>query len=131
MLQELSDRIAEEADLVEEMADFQTEGLAVLRIRFIHADFSELLARKRESMDRLAQGREAMRPLTAAWIKARTDSDLSDPAVETELSRLKQAFDRVRAVEDELEAMATGYLAHSASDQGHIEDRIRLHRSWT
>lgn len=131
MLQELRDRIAAEADLVEEMADFQTEGLGSLRSRFVHADFSELVSRKRETMERLAQGREAMRPLTAAWIKARTEDGLTDPDVEAELSRLRGAFDRVRSVEDELEAMATAYLARSAGDQGQIEDRIRLHRSWS
>ena len=131
MLHELRDRIAVEADLVEEMADFQTEGLEALRSRFAHADFSDLVARKRETMERLAQGREAMRPLTAAWIRERTEEGLTDPEVEAELSRLKDAFDRVRSVEDELEAMATAYLARSAGDQGRIEDRIRLHRSWS
>lgn len=128
---DLRDRIAQEADLVEEMAQFQSEGLVGLRTRFIHADFSDLVARKRETMERLAQGREAMRPLTAAWIKARTDENLTDPALESQLERLKTAFDTVRQVEDELEAMATAYLARTAEAPGHLDDRIRLHRSWT
>lgn len=128
---DLRDRIAREADLVEEMAQFQSEGLVGLRTRFVHSDFSDLVARKRESMERLAQGREAMRPLTAAWIKARTEEGLTDPDLESELARLKAAFDTVREVEDELEAMATGYLAHTAEAPGDLDDRIRLHRSWT
>lgn len=131
MLQDLRDRIAQEADLVEDMARFQTEGLVGLRARFIHSEFSDLVARKRETMERLAEGREAMRPLTAAWIKARGETDLTDAGVEDELHRLKQAFDAVRSVEDELEAMATAYLAKTAEAPGDIEDRIRLHRSWT
>jgi len=131
MLQELRNRIAREADLVEEMADFQTEGLVSLRTRFVHSDFSDLVARKRQAMENLATGREAMRPLTAAWIKERTEDGLTDSEVESELARLKDAFDRVRSVEDELEAMATAYLARSAGEPAPIEDRIRLHRSWT
>lgn len=131
MLQELRSRIAREADLVEEMADFQAEGLASLRVRFVHSDFADLVVRKRDTMRLLGEGREEMRPLTAAWIRERAEENLADPEVESELARLKTAFDRVRAVEDELEAMATAYLARSAGDQGPIEDRIRLHRSWT
>jgi len=131
MLIDLRERIAQEADLVEEMIQFQSEGLVVLRTRFVHSDFSDLVVRKREAMERLAQGREAMRPLTAAWIKARTEAGLTDPELESELERLKTAFDTVRAVEDELEAMATAYLARSAEDPGQLDDRIRLHRSWT
>lgn len=128
---DLRDRIAQEADLVEEMAQFQSEGLVGLRTRFVHSDFSDLVARKRETMERLALGREAMRPLTAAWIKARTEEGLTDPDLESELARLKAAFDTVREVEDEIEAMATAYLARSAEEPGHLDDRIRLHRSWT
>jgi hypothetical protein len=131
MLMELRDRIAQEADLVEEMAQFQSEGLVGLRTRFVHSDFSDLVARKRETMERLAQGREAMRPLTAAWIKARSEEGLADPGMESELALLKNAFDTVRQVEDELEAMATAYLARTAEAPGHLDDRIRLHRSWT
>lgn len=130
-LQQLRDHIAREADLVEEMAGYQTEGLDALRTRFSHEDFSGLVQRKRETMELLASGREAMRPLTEAWIRSRTTDNLSDAEVESELARLKAAFDRVRSVEDELEAMATAYLAKSAGDQGPIEDRIRLHRSWS
>ena len=131
MLQELRDRIAREADLVEDMARFQSEGLRALRVRFAHADFVELVSRKRETMASLSEGREAMRPLTAAWIRERTENGLADEGVESELARLKTAFDEVRAVEDELEAMATAYLARAAEQPGAIEDRIRLHRSWT
>lgn len=131
MLIDLRDRIAREADLVEEMAQFQSEGLAGLRTRFVHADFSDLVTRKREAMEKLARGREEMRPLTSAWIKARTEEGLTDPDLESELARLKAAFDTVRSVEDELEAMATAYLARTAEEPGQIEDRIRLHRSWT
>jgi len=128
---DLRERIAHEADLVEDMAQFQAQGLASLRVRFVHSDFSDLVVRKREAMDRLARGREDMRPLTTAWIKARTDEGLTDPDLESELSRLKSAFDTVREVEDELEAMATAYLARTAEDPGQLDDRIRLHRSWT
>jgi len=130
-LQQLRDHIAREADLVEEMADYQTDGLEALRARFVHEDFSGLVQRKRETMEMLGKGREEMRPLTEAWIRGRSTENLSDPDVEAELARLKAAFDRVRSVEDELEAMATAYLAKSAGDQGPIEDRIRLHRSWS
>lgn len=130
-LQQLRDHIAREADLVEEMADYQSDGLETLRARFVHEEFTGLVLRKRETMDLLGKGREAMRPLTEVWIRERTTENLSDPEVEAELARLKSAFDRVRSVEDELEAMATAYLARSAGDQGPIEDRIRLHRSWS
>jgi len=120
-----------EVDLVEGMAESQTEGLEILRARFVHEEFLRMVQTKREGMERLAQSREAMRPFTSAWIQARNQSGFSDPGVEASLDRLRMAFDRVRAAEDEIEAMATAYLARVAGDSGSVEERIRLHRSWT
>jgi len=130
-IEEFRSLVEIEADLVEEMAEVQTNGLEALRERFTHDQFHELVGRKRESMELLVQGRERMRPLSQAWIQARTESGLSDPEAEAALSRLRQAFDRIRLAEDEIEAMATAYLARTGSDGGSMEDRIRLHRSWT
>jgi hypothetical protein len=120
-----------EVDLVEAMADSQTDGLESLRERFVHEEFLRMVQAKREGMEHLAKSREAMRPLTAAWIQARNNANFSDPEVEASLERLRFAFDRVRSAEDEIEAMATAYLARVASDSGSVEERIRLHRSWT
>lgn len=120
-----------EADLVEGMADSQAEGLETLRERFVHEEFLRMVQAKREGMDQLAKSREAMRPLTAAWIQARNNAGFSDPEVESSLERLRSAFDRVRSAEDEIEAMATAYLARVAGETGSVEERIRLHRSWT
>ena len=130
-IEEFRSLVENEADLVEEMAEVQTNGLEALRERFTHDQFQELVGRKRESMERLVQGRERMRPLSQAWIKARTETGFSDPEAESALSRLRTAFDKVRQAEDEIEAMATAYLARTGSEGGTVEDRIRLHRSWT
>jgi len=128
-LEEFRARIEREADLVEEMAEVQEAGLEALRERFVHSEFLRMVVGKREAMESLAQGREAMRPLTQEWIRSRAQDGLSDPGVESALSRLRQAFDRVRLAEDEIEAMATAYLARAGADTGSVEDRIRLHRS--
>jgi hypothetical protein len=130
-IEEFRSLVENEADLVEEMAEVQTNGLEALRDRFTHTQFQELVTRKRDAMEQLAQGRERMRPLAQTWIRARTDAGLSDPEAEAALSRLREAFDRVRLAEDEIEAMATAYLARTGSDGGSVEDRIRLHRSWS
>jgi len=130
-IEEFRSLVENAADLVEEMAEVQTNGLEALRERFTHVQFQELVVQKRDSMERLVRGRERMRPLSQAWIQARTENGLSDPEVEAGLSRLRRAFDRVRLAEDEIEAMATAYLARTGSDAGSMEDRIRLHRSWT
>jgi hypothetical protein len=128
-LEEFRSRIEGEADLVEEMAEVQESGLDALRERFVHSEFQRMVVEKREAMESLAQGREAMRPLSQEWIRARSQDGLSDPEVESALVRLRQAFDRVRLAEDEIEAMATAYLARVGADTGSVEDRIRLHRS--
>lgn len=129
-IEEFRSLVEIEADLVEEMAEVQTSGLEALRERFTHAQFQELVTSKRDSMERLAQGRERMRPLSQAWIQARAEGGLTDPEAEAALSRLRGAFDKVRLADDEIEAMATAYLARAGSDGGSVEDRIRLHRSW-
>lgn len=120
-----------EVELVEEMAASQTDGLEALRERFVHEEFLRMVQAKRDGMERLAKSREAMRPLSSAWIQARNQAGFSDPEVETSLERLRDAFDRVRSAEDEIEAMATAYLARVAGETGSVEERIRLHRSWT
>jgi hypothetical protein len=130
-IEEFRSLVENEADLVEEMAEVQTNGLEALRERFTHVQFQELVCQKRDAMARLTQGRESMRPLAQAWIKARTENGFSDTEAESALSRLREAFDRVRLAEDEIEAMATAYLARTGSEGGSVEDRIRLHRSWT
>ena len=129
-LEEFRTGVEAEATLVEEMAETQAAGLELLRVRFAHTEFSELVERKRESMQRLSEGREGMRPLIQEWIRARTEDGLSDPAAEASLERLRVAFERVREAEDEIEAMATAYLARVGAENGTVEDRIRLHRSW-
>lgn len=116
---------------MEEMAQAQEEGLRALRERFSHEEFLEMVRRKREAMEALAQGRQAMRPLSQEWIRCRTEQGLSDQAVESCLARCRDAFDRIRASEDEIEGMATAYLARVASESGSVEDRIRLHRTWS
>lgn len=120
-----------EAELVEDMAQSQAEGLEVLRERFVHEEFLRMVQTKREGMERLAKSREAMRPLSASWIQAKNQAGFSDAQVESSLERLRLAFDRVRSAEDEIEAMATAYLARVAGDSGSVEERIRLHRSWS
>lgn len=130
-LQDLRDRIGEEAELVRSMIDRQTDGLARLRDRFEHQDFLALVQDKRTSMENLAAGREAMRHLAEAWVKERQERDLRDDGVENALAELQQAFDSLRAVEDQLEGMATAYLAKLAPDSGSVEDRILMHRTWT
>jgi len=122
--------VEDEAALVEEMALAQTTGLERLREQFIHSEFTELVERKREAMLSLTTGRERMKPLIQEWIRARTQESLSDERVESALARLKEAFDRVREAEDEIEGMATAYLARAGAEGGTVEDRIRLHRSW-
>jgi hypothetical protein len=130
-LDEFRAGVEEEAALVEEMAEAQAAGLELLRERFAHAEFASLVERKRETMARLADGRSRMKPLIGEWIRARTEDGLSDAVAETALARLKEAFDRVREAEDEIEAMATAYLARTGAEGGTVEDRIRLHRSWS
>lgn len=130
-IEEFRSLVENEADLVEEMAEVQANGLEALRERFTHVQFQDLVVQKRDSMERLAHGRERMRPLSQAWIQARIENGLSDPQAEAALSRLRQAFDRVRRADDEIEAMATAYLARAGSESGSVEDRIRLHRSLT
>lgn len=131
-IEEFRGLVEQEADLVEEMAEVQTAGLEALRERFSNAEFQEMVVRKRESMELLGQARERMRPLSQEWIRARAEDDLSDPELESSLARLRLAFDRVRAADDEIEGMATAYLARAGSSEGgSVEDRIRLHRSWT
>ena len=130
-IEEFRSLVENEADLVEEMAEVQTNGLAALRERFTHDQFQELVSGKRAAMERLVQGRERMRPLSQAWIKARAENGLTDAEAEAALSRLRAAFDKVRLAEDEIEGMATAYLARTGSEGGSMEDRIRLHRSWT
>lgn len=130
-LVEFRRRVEREADLVEDMAERQIAGLESLRSRFLHHEFHELVQAKRDAMNELAAGREAMRPLANEWIRARAEDGLSDPEAELALDRLRHAFEGVRRAEDEMEAMATAYLAKVGSDTGSVEDRIRLHRSWT
>lgn len=130
-LQILRDRVGAEADLVRSMVDRQSEGLARLKDNFEHEEFLALVADKRESMDALAKGRAQMRPLTESWVKERHERDLRDAALESALADLQSAFEELRAVEDQLEGMATAYLARLAPSSGSVEDRILIHRSWT
>lgn len=130
-LQILRDRVGAEADLVRSMVDRQSEGLARLKDNFEHEEFLALVADKRESMDALAKGRAQMRPLTESWVKERHERDLRDAALESALADLQAAFEELRAVEDQLEGMATAYLARLAPSSGSVEDRILIHRSWT
>lgn len=127
----LRDRIGEEADLVRSMVDRQSDGLARLREHFEHGEFLALVSEKREAMESLAAGREAMKPLTDTWVKERHERNLRDDGVEAALAELQQAFESLRAVEDQLEGMATAYLARLTPDPGSVEDRILLHRTWT
>lgn len=130
-LQTLRDRVGAEADLVRSMVDRQSEGLARLKDNFEHEEFLALVADKRQSMDTLAQGRVQMRPLTETWVKERHERDLRDEPLESALADLQAAFEELRAVEDQLEGMATAYLAKLAPASGSVEDRILMHRSWT
>lgn len=130
-LETLRERVGAEADLVRSMVDRQSEGLARLREHFEHEEFLALVSEKRAAMEALAQGRAQMKPLTEAWVKERHDRDLRDPRVEQALGELQQAFDALRAVEDQMEGMATAYLARLAPSSGSVEDRILLHRTWT
>ncbi len=130
-LQALRERIGEEADLVRSMVDRQSDGLARLRERFEHEEFLALVREKREAMENLAAGREAMKPLADAWVKERHERDLRDVAVESALAELQQAFEALRNVEDQLEGMATAYLARLAPTTGSVEERILMHRTWT
>lgn len=130
-LHDLRVRIGEEAELIRSMVDRQTDGLARLREHFEHQEFLFLVQDKRESMESLATSRVAMKPLTEAWVKGRHERDLHDEGVETALAELQGAFEALRAVEDQLEGMATAYLARLAPDPGSVQDRILLHRSWT
>jgi hypothetical protein len=130
-LQDLRVRIGEEAELVRSMVDRQADGLARLREHFEHQEFLALVQDKRESMQNLATGREAMKPLSEAWVKERQERDLHDQGVEEALAELQEAFESLRAVEDQLEGMATAYLARLAPDPGSVQDRILLHRTWT
>lgn len=127
----LRDRIGEEADLVRSMVDRQSDGLARLREHFEHTEFLALVAEKREAMESLAAGREAMKPLADIWVKERHERNLRDDGVEAALAELQQAFESLRAVEDQLEGMATAYLARLAPDPGTVEERILMHRTWS
>jgi hypothetical protein len=130
-LETLRERVGAEADLVRSMVDRQSEGLARLREHFEHEEFLALVSEKREAMEALAKGRVQMKPLTEAWVKERHDRDLRDPRVEQALGELQEAFESLRAVEDQMEGMATAYLARLAPASGSVEDRILMHRSWT
>lgn len=130
-LQDLRDRIGDEAELVRSMVERQADGLARLRERFEHEEFLALVQDKREAMENLTAGREAMKALTEAWVKERHERDLRDEGVESALSDLQRAFDDLRAVEDQLEGMATAYLARLAPDAGSVQDRILMHRTWS
>lgn len=130
-LQALRERIGAEADLVRSMVDRQSDGLARLREHFEHQEFLALVQEKREAMENLVAGREAMKPLADAWVKERHEYDLHDDAVESALSDLQGAFEELRSVEDQLEGMATAYLARLAPVTGSVEERILMHRTWT
>jgi len=130
-LQTLRERVGAEADLVRNMVDRQSDGLARLKEHFEHEEFLALVADKRQAMEALAEGRAAMRPLAETWVKERHERDLKDEAVEAALAELQRAFEDLRGVEDQLEGMATAYLARLAPATGSVEDRIRMHRSWT
>jgi hypothetical protein len=130
-LETLRERVGAEADLVRSMVDRQSEGLARLREHFEHGEFLALVSEKRAAMEALAQGRTQMKPLTEAWVKERQERDLRDPRVEQALGELQQAFEALRAVEDQMEGMATAYLARLAPSSGSVEERILLHRTWT
>lgn len=130
-LQDLRDRIGDEAELVRSMVERQTDGLARLREHFEHEEFLALVQDKREAMESLTAGREAMKALTEAWVKERHERDLRDEGVEAALANLQSAFEDLRTVEDQLEGMATAYLARLAPDNGSVQDRILMHRTWT
>ncbi|MCB9496507.1 MAG: hypothetical protein H6686_06430 [Fibrobacteria bacterium] len=130
-LETLRERVGAEAELVRAMVDRQSEGLARLSEHFEHQEFLALVADKRTAMEALSEGREAMKPLTEAWVRERHEHDLRDPGVEEALADLQNAFEALRGVEDQLEGMATAYLARLAPPETSVEDRILLHRSWT
>ncbi len=131
-LDSLTVQLRREADVVEAMASEESASLAGLRASFVQTEFLSFLASKKMRMETLSQLRMAMRPLSERWMTERRDLALSDPGVELELSRIRNAFERLKPVEAELESLAAQYLKSltASSGESKVQDRIALYRSW-
>jgi hypothetical protein len=72
-----------------------------------------------------------MKPLADRWVVERRETGATHAGVETQLERIRLAFESLSGVEASLETLASDYLRRlTQGSGGTVQDRIALYRSW-